>query len=75
MKTTITPSTPWQAKLQKQQAFEAELAARQETHDALLRMGHELIDSGHFAKAQIEEAVTGLNQAWQDLMDQAAERA
>jgi spectrin alpha len=66
--------TNLQAKLHKQQAFEAKLAARQSEQNKLLAMGNELIDAGHYKADEIEQALLILDQKWQDLQEKTVER-
>lgn len=56
------------------QAFETEVANRQQRIDEVLGAGQELIDSGHFAADKIEEWCDELTESWEKLLEKCTER-
>ena len=61
--------TNLESKLQKHQAFEAELTAHEDVIDAVQRSGEELISSGHFSADEIESRVESLYIHWEELLE------
>ncbi|XP_035225862.1 spectrin beta chain, non-erythrocytic 1-like isoform X1 [Stegodyphus dumicola] len=60
------------SKIQKQAAFEAELAANKARVDAVMAEGEKLIGSGHFASYEIQNLLQELEMHWRQLLDQTA---
>ncbi|XP_066281028.1 spectrin beta chain, non-erythrocytic 5-like isoform X2 [Branchiostoma lanceolatum] len=61
--------TNLQSKLQKHQAFEAELSANKGRVDGVKREGEDLIDADHFAAAEIQAKVVEVETNWEKLTD------
>ncbi|KAK2560477.1 Spectrin beta chain [Acropora cervicornis] len=59
-------------KLQKHQAFEAELTAHEEAIDAVRETGEELMTSGHFAAEEVERRIEALYLHWEELLEASA---
>ncbi|XP_063958759.1 spectrin beta chain, non-erythrocytic 5-like isoform X1 [Lytechinus pictus] len=59
-------------KLQKHQAFEAELLSNRGRVDSIQQRGEAMIEKEHHAAADIREKLTELEQRWQHLMDRCA---
>ncbi|XP_048586984.1 spectrin alpha chain, non-erythrocytic 1 isoform X2 [Nematostella vectensis] len=59
--------TNLQGKIQKHQAFEAELNANQSRLDAVDNSGHQLISADHYASQQIQERLDELHEMWRNL--------
>ncbi|XP_071037774.1 spectrin beta chain [Parasteatoda tepidariorum] len=60
------------SKIQKQAAFEAELAANKARVDAVIGEGERLINGGHYASFQIQNLLQDLEMHWRQLLDQTA---
>ena len=63
-----------ESKLQKHQAFEAELTAHEEAIDAVRETGEELITSGHFAAEEVERRIEALYLHWEELLEASANK-
>lgn len=61
--------TNLQPKLQKHQAFEAELLENEGRVDSVNQTGEELIDGNHYAAHEIEAHILTLRKHWQALME------
>ncbi|XP_078592218.1 spectrin beta chain, non-erythrocytic 5-like isoform X2 [Branchiostoma floridae x Branchiostoma japonicum] len=61
--------TNLQSKLQKHQAFEAELSANKGRVDGVKREGEDLIEADHFATAEIQAKVVEVETNWEKLTD------
>eukprot|EP00057_Strongylocentrotus_purpuratus_P010375 XP_011664849.1 PREDICTED: spectrin alpha chain, non-erythrocytic 1 [Strongylocentrotus purpuratus] len=59
-------------KLQKHQAFEAELLSNRGRVDSVQQRGKAMIEQEHHASADIKEKLLELEQRWQHLMDRCA---
>ena len=59
--------TNLQTKLQKHQAFEAELAANKGRVDGVCDVGQDLIDHTHYASHEIEGHIVSLQSQWREL--------
>lgn len=66
--------TNLQAKIQKHQAFEAEVAAHSNTMITLTSTGEEMINQGHFASEVIRFRLEELHKLWQSLLAKLAEK-
>jgi spectrin alpha len=66
--------TNLQAKIQKHQAFEAEIAAHANSLDALDKSGAEMIDDNHFASEIIKERLEELHRLWDLLLKRLREK-
>ena len=62
-------------KIQKHQAFEAELSANKRRVDAVNAEGSELISRQHFASKDIRDKQDMLESAWQDLVEASGEKS
>ncbi|XP_054722410.1 spectrin beta chain, non-erythrocytic 5-like [Uloborus diversus] len=60
------------SKIQKQAAFEAELAANKGRVDAVMSEGEKLMSSGHYASYEIQNLLQELEMHWRQLLDQTA---
>jgi spectrin alpha len=60
--------TNLQAKIQKHQAFEAEVAAHANAIDELDKEGYDMINGGHFASETIQEILDRLHRLWELLL-------
>ncbi|XP_036385628.1 spectrin alpha chain, non-erythrocytic 1-like isoform X3 [Megalops cyprinoides] len=58
-----------QGKVQKHQAFEAELSANQSRIDALQKSGQELIDRKHYAKDEVSARMEEVGTQWKKLLE------
>ncbi|TSL04208.1 Spectrin alpha chain, non-erythrocytic 1 [Bagarius yarrelli] len=58
-----------QGKVQKHQAFEAELSANQSRIDALQKSGQELIDGKHYASAEVATRMDEVSSQWKKLLE------
>ncbi|MFT7796792.1 spectrin alpha chain, non-erythrocytic 1 isoform X4 [Arapaima gigas] len=58
-----------QGKVQKHQAFEAELSANQSRVDALHKSGQELIDANHYASGEVTGRMGEVNAMWKKLLE------
>uniref|UniRef100_A0AAY4DFK4 Spectrin alpha chain, non-erythrocytic 1 n=1 Tax=Denticeps clupeoides TaxID=299321 RepID=A0AAY4DFK4_9TELE len=58
-----------QGKVQKHQAFEAELSANQSRIDALQKSGQELIDGKHYASAEVSGRMDEVSTQWKKLLE------
>ncbi|XP_067662527.1 spectrin alpha chain-like isoform X1 [Haliotis asinina] len=66
--------TNLQAKIQKHQAFEAEVAAHSNAIDVLDQTGNEMISQGHFASEIIKERLDELHRLWELLLRKLSEK-
>ncbi|XP_041352702.1 spectrin beta chain, non-erythrocytic 5-like isoform X2 [Gigantopelta aegis] len=66
--------TNLQAKLQKHQAFEAELIANRNRVDAVVLEGQGLLDEKHYASADIKKRLEEVELSWQALIAASAEK-
>lgn len=66
--------TNLQAKIQKHQAFEAEIAAHANSLDSLDKSGAEMIDDDHFASVTIKERLEELHRLWDLLLKKLQEK-
>ncbi|XP_065916481.1 spectrin alpha chain, non-erythrocytic 1-like [Dysidea avara] len=57
-----------QNKLQKHQAFEAELTANKGRVDSVTLDGEKLVDNGHYASDEIKSRVESLEELWSELL-------
>ena len=67
-------STNLQAKIQKHQAFEAEVAANSNAIVQLDNKGHEMINQEHFQKVAIQERLDELHRLWDLLLTKLSEK-
>ncbi|XP_056289085.1 spectrin alpha chain, non-erythrocytic 1 [Pseudoliparis swirei] len=58
-----------QGKVQKHQAFEAELSANQSRIDALQKSGQELLDGKHYASSEVAERMEEVGSQWKKLLE------
>jgi spectrin alpha len=58
----------FQAKIQKHQAFEAEVAAHCNAIEELDKEGYDMINSGHYASQTIQEILDRLHKLWELLL-------
>ncbi|KAJ8388746.1 hypothetical protein AAFF_G00129790 [Aldrovandia affinis] len=58
-----------QGKVQKHQAFEAELSANQTRIDALQKSGQELIDANHYASDEVSGRMDEVSSMWKKLLE------
>uniref|UniRef100_A0A8C9W526 Spectrin alpha chain, non-erythrocytic 1 n=1 Tax=Scleropages formosus TaxID=113540 RepID=A0A8C9W526_SCLFO len=58
-----------QGKVQKHQAFEAELSANQSRVDALHKSGQELIDANHYASGEVSARMGEVSALWKKLLE------
>ncbi|XP_068689103.1 spectrin beta chain-like isoform X1 [Montipora foliosa] len=63
-----------ESKLQKHQAFEAELTAHEEAIDAVRETGEELIASEHFAAEEVDCRIEALYLHWEELLEASANK-
>lgn len=63
-----------QAKIQKHQAFEAEVAAHSNAIVVLDNTGSEMIAAGHFASETIRRRLDELHRLWELLLSRLAEK-
>ncbi len=61
--------TNLQTKLQKHQAFEAELSTNKARVDTLCGSGQTLIDHTHYASHEIEGHIVSIQSQWEELND------
>lgn len=66
--------TNLQAKIQKHQAFEAEVAAHSNAIVVLDNTGSEMISAGHFASETIRRRLDELHRLWELLLSRLAEK-
>ncbi|KAJ8309236.1 hypothetical protein KUTeg_014110 [Tegillarca granosa] len=66
--------TNLQAKLQKHQAFEAEVTANRNRVDAVVEEGQGLTEQHHYASTDIKKRLEELELSWQALMAASAEK-
>ncbi|XP_032521109.1 spectrin alpha chain isoform X1 [Danaus plexippus] len=66
--------TNLQAKIQKHQAFEAEVAAHSNAIVVLDNTGSEMISAGHFASETIRKRLDELHRLWELLLSRLAEK-
>lgn len=64
----------FQAKIQKHQAFEAEVAAHSNAIVVLDNTGSEMISAGHFASETIRRRLDELHRLWELLLSRLAEK-
>lgn len=66
-----TPQDPsnLQGKVQKHQAFEAELSANQSRVDALHKSGQELLDARHYALDEVSARMGEVSAMWKRLLE------
>lgn len=64
-----------ESKLQKHQAFEAELTAHRGVIDAVQGNGEGLISSGHFAASEVEFRIESLYIQWEELLQASETKA
>ena len=67
-------STNLQAKIQKHQAFEAEVAANSNAIVQLDNKGHEMINQDHFQKVAIQDRLDELHRLWDLLLTKLSEK-
>uniref|UniRef100_A0A3B4VBC9 Spectrin alpha chain, non-erythrocytic 1 n=1 Tax=Seriola dumerili TaxID=41447 RepID=A0A3B4VBC9_SERDU len=58
-----------QGKVQKHQAFEAELSANQSRIDALQKSGQELLDGKHYASTEVDGRMEEVSSQWKKLLE------
>ncbi|ROL47439.1 Spectrin alpha chain, non-erythrocytic 1 [Anabarilius grahami] len=58
-----------QGKVQKHQAFEAELSANQSRIDALQKSGQELVDRKHYASSEVSTRMDEVSSQWKKLLE------
>ncbi|XP_056301760.1 spectrin alpha chain, non-erythrocytic 1 isoform X10 [Danio aesculapii] len=58
-----------QGKVQKHQAFEAELSANQSRIDALQKSGQELVDGKHYASSEVSTRMDEVSSLWKKLLE------
>lgn len=58
-----------QGKVQKHQAFEAELSANQSRIDALQKSGQELVDRKHYAASEVASRMDEVSSQWKKLLE------
>ena len=58
-----------QGKVQKHQAFEAELSANQSRIDALQKSGQELLDGKHYAADEVSGRMEEVSSQWKKLLE------
>lgn len=58
-----------QGKVQKHQAFEAELSANQSRIDALQKSGQELLDRKHYASSEVAGRMEDVSSQWKKLLE------
>ncbi|KAL4238363.1 Spectrin beta chain [Mactra antiquata] len=66
--------TNLQAKLQKHQAFEAEVMANRNRVDAVIAEGQGLLDDDHYQNEDIKRRMDGLENNWKTLVEASAEK-
>ena len=66
--------TNLQGKLQKHQAFEAELNANESRLDAIDASGKELIDGEHYASDKVQERLDELHELWHQLFSKSKDK-
>ncbi|KAG1650604.1 Spectrin beta chain, non-erythrocytic 5 [Nymphon striatum] len=66
--------TNLQSKIQKHQAFEAELTANKGRVNNVNSEGEQLIGAGHFASMEIQTQLNELEQLWRQLLDETSFR-
>ena len=66
--------TNLQTKLQKHQAFEAELAANKGRVDSVCKVGGELIAGGNFHSQEVRETVQTLSRDWKKLSSASTDK-
>lgn len=66
--------TNLQGKIQKHQAFEAELNANQSRLDAVDNTGEQLIGDEHYASEQIRERLDELHKLWAYLFERSNDK-
>ncbi len=64
----------FQAKIQKHQAFEAEVAAHANAIVSLDKVGEEMINADHYAKVTIRERLDELHRLWELLLSKLGEK-
>lgn len=58
-----------QGKVQKHQAFEAELSANQSRIDALQKSGQGLLDRKHYASTEVASRMEDVSTLWKKLLE------
>lgn len=58
-----------QGKVQKHQAFEAELSANQSRIDALQKSGQELLERKHYASSEVARRMEEVSSQWKKLLE------
>ena len=66
--------TNLQAKIQKHQAFEAEVAAHANSLDELDKTGYEMIDYQHYMSPKIKERLDEIHRLWELLLSKLKEK-
>lgn len=66
--------TNLQAKLQKHQAFEAEVMANRNRVDAVISEGQGLVDEDHFQSEDIKKRMEEVEMSWQALLAASSEK-
>ena len=67
-------ATNLQRKLQKHEAFNAELEANQSLIDSIHEKGKELISNDHYASDDIQKRLDELDDLWKHLLDKTQEK-
>ena len=60
--------------MQKQQAFEAEIAAKQSEYNKIMVMGKKLVNYNHYRAEEIEQSLDDFALAWKQLQETTAQR-
>ena len=63
-----------QSKLQKHQAFVSELNANESRINGIKEKGKDLIDSEHYAKADVQIRLDEIDEQWQEVKIKADEK-
>ncbi|CAG7730992.1 unnamed protein product, partial [Allacma fusca] len=71
---TFKDATNLQAKIQKHQAFEAEVSAHSNAIVSLDNTGQEMIQQGHYASETIRKRLEELHRLWELLLSRLAEK-
>ena len=62
-------------KIQRHQAFEAELAANKRRLEAVVVEGNELSSGGHYATKEIKSRLVSLEKSWQNLEESSQDKS
>jgi spectrin beta len=62
------------SKIQRHQAFEAELAANKDGLAAVSREGESLVAKGHFASMEIQSQLAELDTKWRRLLSESEQK-